>query len=799
LSDILTFAEYSGKDIFMKTDHLSKFEKILLIITSPIIILAMAVILFNSAITKYIAGKYDEKYTGRKITMDWAYVNPLTGYIYFSNLKIHELKSDSVFFSTDGIGVNISILKLFSGTFEISKLTLIHPRGAIIQNRKVLNINDLIDKFSSKGKSDTLNSPFHFNILNITINEGEFYYIDRQIPINYSIKGVNIASKGKRWDTDTITAKFALLPGIGTGDMNGEITINLKNKDYRLAVVSHKFNLSIIEQYLKELTNYGSFSANIDADIMSNGNLDDLEDVSTSGFLAINDLHFGKNPEEDYASFEKLVLAIRDMSPKDKIYSYDSISLIHPYLKYERYDYLDNVQKIFGKNGANISAVKSDPSRFNLVLEIANYIKVVSKNFLRSNYKIDHLRIYNADIKFNDFSTSEKFALELDPLTVIADSVDKKHKRVNISLESVFRPYGNLSAALSINPKDSTDFDLQYHFQRFPVSLFNPYIISSTSFTLDRGTLEFNGSWNVRNGAIKSINHLVIIDPRLTKRIRNKDTKWIPAPLIMAFIRERGNVIDYEIPITGNLKDPKFHISDVIFDLLGNIFTKPPATPYIIQVKNVETEIEKSLTLKWAMRQTRLLPVQEKFVEKMADFLIKNPDASITFYPQNYAIKEKEYILFFEAKKKYFLGINNKNAPSFNAEDSAKVGNMSVKDSLFVLYLNRHLKDSLIFTIQEKCSMIIDSSFINTKFNQLTTERETALNEYFKKRGVDKRIKISQGEYVIPYNGFSFYKIEYHGEFPESLIKAYKEMNELNNEAPRKKYKQERKINQSRL
>ena len=94
------------------------------------------------------------------------------------------------------------------------------------------------------------------------------------------------------------------------------------------------------------------------------------------------------------------------------------------------------MQTIFGKNGANISAVKADPSRFNLVLEIANYIKVVSKNFLRSDYKIDHLRIYNADVKFNDFSTSEKFALELNPLNVIADSIDKNHNRVNVSLES---------------------------------------------------------------------------------------------------------------------------------------------------------------------------------------------------------------------------------------------------------------------------------------------------------------------------------------------------------------------------
>ena len=284
-----------------------------------------------------------------------------------------------------------------------------------------------------------------------------------------------------------------------------------------------------------------------------------------------------------------------------------------------------------GKADLTLLQIKADPSRFNLVLEIANYIKVVSKNFFRSNYKIDHLRIYDADVKFNDYSTSEKFALELNPLTVIADSIDKNHNRVNVSLNSVIKPYGNLSAALSINPKDSSDFDLQYHFQKLPVSMFNPYIISATSFTLDKGTLEFKGSWNVRNGVIKSINHLVILDPRLTKRIRNKDTKWIPAPLIMAFIRERGNVIDYEIPITGNLKDPDFHLSDVIFDLLGNIFIKPPSTPYIMEVKNIETEIEKTLTLKWMMRQNRLLPVQEKFIEKMADFLIRNQECIYYF------------------------------------------------------------------------------------------------------------------------------------------------------------------------
>jgi hypothetical protein len=40
----------------------------------------------------------------------------------------------------------------------------------------------------------------------------------------------------------------------------------------------------------------------------------------------------------------------------------------------------------------------------------------------------------------------------------------------------------------------------------------------------------------------------------------------------MALVRENGNVIDYEIPISGDLKNPVFHLRDALFDLLENIF-----------------------------------------------------------------------------------------------------------------------------------------------------------------------------------------------------------------------------------
>jgi len=770
-------------------------RKAFLVIIGAIIIVVVLVILFISPIAKYLIEKYDVKYTGREITLDWAYVNPFTGYCYFHNVKFHEENSDSIFLSVAGLSGKFEMRKMFHGTYEISQLTLDHPWGNIIQTKKDFNFDSFIKHISgSDTTKNTTNEPSHFNILNIKIKEGEFHYLQQEIPVTYFIKGANFESDGKLWDADTVAFKFFFLSGPGSGSIEGHYVVNFKDLNYHYAIVVHHFDVTQVEQYLKAFANYGTFTASVDANMTATGNFKDAEDVTARGQLTISDFHIGKNHDDDYASFDKLMFAIEELSPKNKKYIFDSISLIHPAIKYEQYEHLDNLQMMFGEKGANIKAAQSDPEQFNLVIEIARYTKLLARNFFHSYYKINNLAITRADLKYNDYALSEKFSMAANPLDITADSIDKNHKRVGIYFKSGIKPYGNSSVTLSLNPKDTGDFDMEYHFQKIPVAMFNPYLISYTSFPLDRGTIELNGTWAVRKGNIQSENHLLVIDPRVTKRLKNKNTKWLPLPLIMSFIRDYGDVIDFEIPITGSLKNPKFHLHDVIFDILGNIFIKPPTTPYRMEVKNVENEIEKSLTLQWYMRQSTLRPEQEEFVNKMTDFLVKNPEASITVYPQQYAIKEKEYILFFEAKKKYFLSINHKDVHAFSEDDSDKVNKMSVKDSLFIRYVNKHIRDTaLLFTMQDKCSKLIGSTVIDNRFKQLNKEREHAFISCFQKNRVESRVKIQAAENTIPYNGFSFYKIEYKGELPKSLTKAYQKIQELDDIGPRKKYEKERK------
>jgi hypothetical protein len=246
-------------------------------------------------------------------------------------------------------------------------------------------------------------------------------------------------------------------------------------------------------------------------------------------------------------------------------------------------------------------------------------------------------------------------------------------------------------------------------------------------------------------------------------------------------------VIDYKIPISGNLKNPKFHLHDVIMNLLRNILLKPPTTPFGIDIKNTETQVEKNLIVDWPTRQTHLKDPEEKYVREISNFLKKNKDAAINVKPFSYEQREKEYILFFEAKKRFYLDSTNKK--NIDQKDSANIDKLSTKNSSFIKYLNKHVKDSLIFTRQEKCRRLIGEEKVDKVYAQLLKDRKEDFLNYFKKNGTENQITLLDNENVIPFNGFSYYRLDYKGEVPPKLQKAYQKLLEYNTSPPLKKYK----------
>ncbi len=770
--------------------YTKRIWKIFRIIIITIGLTLFFTILFISPIAKFLIEKYDVEIIGRQITLDWVIVNPFSGSIQLNGLSVFENKSDELFLSADELLVDFSLVKLIHGEYEITELNINQLIGNVIKNDSLFNFDDIIDRF----KTDTIESkakePIHFSILNIQIKKSQLIYRDLLTPVHYSIKELSMESPGFHWNEQTIQSTFSFISGESKGNMNGAFTINYDKLDYLLDIKIEDFDLLILEQYLSALTNYGNYSAMLEANLRVTGNFKMAENVSFIGDIALNDFHFGKDIQNDYASFKKLSLSIDELSPLKKVYLFDSVILDTPYFKFERYDYLDNLQYMFADEKLVEKKVNSE--EFNLVITIGNYIRDLSMNFLKSNYRVNKLLIENGNLKFNDYSINEKFSIGIEPLTVEADSVNKKNKVVKIDFKSGIKPFGSSVVSLEINPRDSSDFRLHYAIDHLPISLFNPYFVSYTSYPFDRGTLSLNGNWNVNNGKIVSNNHLLLIDPRISKRIKRNSVSKIPLPIIMAFIKERGNVIDYEIPITGNLNTPSYDFWDVIFDLIGNVFIKPATTPYRIKVRNAESEIENSMSIKWALTVTEINKSEKKFIRHLSHFLKDNPSIKIRIRPMIYTDKENEYLLLYKAKKMFYLSNKQMTKDLFSESDSFTVDKINSKDSLFVQYLKSHIHKKKIHTVQEMCSLLISPQVLQSDFSKMNRRRKKVFLEQFQQDEVMNQIEFLNDKSVIPYNGYSYYEIDFKGELPLTLVEAYKHIRNVDDEKPRINYLKDR-------
>src|SRR6185295_7492651 len=138
--------------------------------------------------------------------------------------------------------------------------------------------------------------------------------------------------------------------------------------------------------------------------------------------------------------------------------------------------------------------------------------------------------------------------------------------------------------------------------------------------------------------------------------------------------------------------------------------------------------------------------------------------------PKYFEDLEKEAILLFEAKKKYYVSVHNLKLAGISEEYSIAIDRMSIKDSSFVHYLDRNANPSgMEYTVQGKCRNLIGQDKVNREYNEMLVARKKQVMDYFADKKVTDRVTFQHGVSTIPPSGFSHYIFTYTGEWPEEV------------------------------
>jgi hypothetical protein len=94
------------------------------------------------------------------------------------------------------------------------------------------------------------------------------------------------------------------------------------------------------------------------------------------------------------------------------------------------------------------------------------------------------------------------------------------------------------------------------------------------------GTLSLDLEYKVKDGKLVGANKIVINKIALGDKVEGPDSGSVPLELAIAILQDENGVIDLDVPVAGDLNDPKFDIGAVVTKAIGSFIGRIVTAPF---------------------------------------------------------------------------------------------------------------------------------------------------------------------------------------------------------------------------
>lgn len=196
--------------------------------------------------------------------------------------------------------------------------------------------------------------------------------------------------------------------------------------------------------------------------------------------------------------------------------------------------------------------------------------------------QIDQIGIKNGSAYFSDHSITPRFSAGIESLNgSIQNLSSSPASKALVNLKGAINRYSPVTLKGALNPFIHKPYlDLNLNFNNAELVSINPYSGTYAGYYIDRGQLSLDLNYYLKNNQLKGNNHIVIHQLKLGKPSDSKQATSLPVKLAIALLQNRHGVIDLGIPVTGDLNNPNFSFSGMIWTAFKNIITKAITAPF---------------------------------------------------------------------------------------------------------------------------------------------------------------------------------------------------------------------------
>lgn len=271
---------------------------------------------------------------------------------------------------------------------------------------------------------------------------------------------------------------------------------------------------------------------------------------------------------------------------------------------------------------------------------------------------IGPVNINNAVLTFQDDNLPLPFKTTVSELNgKISELNTQEASKTRLLVNGVVDKYGVAKITGFLEPNDVkllTDIDMV--FKNISMKSFTPYTGKFIGQELDGGKLNLDLKYNIKKSDLDANNNIIITKIKLGKKVQSKDAVSLPLGLAIALLEDSNGVIDLNIPISGNVDDPKFSVGPIVWKAFSNLIMKAITAPFSLLGAIFGFAEDEIKSVSFDHAKSKITPTQKETLDKISKILAKRPNLAVKLNPTYVdrkdleAMKKEKFDEFIKSK-----------------------------------------------------------------------------------------------------------------------------------------------------
>jgi hypothetical protein len=270
----------------------------------------------------------------------------------------------------------------------------------------------------------------------------------------------------------------------------------------------------------------------------------------------------------------------------------------------------------------------------------------VAKQEVNPPLKLDigPINISNAIFSFEDKNLPIPFKTTISKLNGEIDEFKNTNSsKTKLEVKGIVDEYGvaKITGLVDANNiKVLTDINMI--FNNIAVKNFTPYSSKFVGREIKSGKLDLDLKYNIQKSNLEARNIIILSQLELGDKIENPDALSLPLDIAIALLKDSDGIININLPISGNVDNPEFSITPILWQGFTNLITKAITAPFSLLASMFNFSEDEIKTVKFDVLENEIGPIQKESLDKIAQILKSKKELAIELTP-SYEINSEAY------------------------------------------------------------------------------------------------------------------------------------------------------------